>query len=436
MLIKKKSKITAKLIKYFLVIMMSVVSVSFIVNNIFLSRFYMNQQYRNLKVASEQIYDSIKNDSFYENMEINAVLVTNNSVVPLTKGKRGMLSNIGKHYLSDLKEKGIISNPRGDKYIYYRLKTDMGNIVVFKDNKDSSEYLKAIYLTLIFVFLLSVIVSVPLISYFGSKITKPILKLQSASKKIADGNFKVDLNVNTKDEIEELSLSLNDMSQKLEKKSTLQREFIANVSHDFKTPLSIIRNLAEVIRDGLVDEQKSVEYSDDIIKQTDKLNLIVIDILKLSKLQDGKLKPDLLTFNLKDFLEKCKNNFTSLAEKKNVKLVLNSINLDVTADSNMLFRVLHNLIDNAIKFSNENGKVEIISLNVSDGVKISVKDYGIGIEKDMINDIWDRYYKNSKSGGMGLGLPICKEILELHNFKYGVESYVNEFTEFYFIISK
>jgi signal transduction histidine kinase len=270
----------------------------------------------------------------------------------------------------------------------------------------------------------------------GKRITKPILKLQKASLDITTGNFNIDVDVNTNDEIQELSKSLKIMAIDIEKKSAMQRDFIANVSHDFKTPLSVIRNYSEAIYDDIIEEKEKKEYLKGIIQEVDRLNILVMDILQLSKLQGGK---DILRkeyFNLSDFLLDFKSAFKIQIQNKNIKFSIKNFDssIDIIADRNYLYRVVYNFVDNAIKFSNEDGTIEINSIQSEDGIKICVKDNGKGIEENYIDDIWQRYYKNKKSGGMGIGLAICSEVLRLHNFKYGVISHVGNGTEFFFTI--
>ena len=296
--------------------------------------------------------------------------------------------------------------------------------------------MKSTYIILSLIFLIAVIISIPIVSMLGKRITKPILKLQKASLDITKGNFNIDVDVNTRDEIQELSKSLKIMAMTIEKKSVMQRDFIANVSHDFKTPLSVIRNYSEAIYDDLLEEKDEKEYLKGIIQEVDRLNILVMDILQLSKLQGGT---DVLRneyFNLSEFLLDFKSAFKIQIQNKNIHLdiKIQGSTIEILADRNYLYRVVYNFIDNAIKFSNENGIVELSCEKIQEEIKICVKDNGIGIEDDYIDDIWQRYYKNKKSGGMGIGLAICSEILRLHDFKYGVISNIGKGSEFFFIV--
>jgi signal transduction histidine kinase len=437
-------KIKIKLIKYFIFIITVIVVICFIASSIFLSKFYINMKYNSLKNAAEEIHNMLKtnnnnlsntNLNLTTNVEISsAVLYKDGSIIPPTQNKMGMMPLLRSINLTTLQEKGSFKTSMNQEFLYYKYHTSLGDIIVLQNNQFSSDYLHVVYIILLLVFLVAIFLSIPLISYASKKFTEPILKLQKASHELSQGNFKIDFTVNTKDEIEELSDSLQLMSLNLEHKHALQRDFIANVSHDFKTPLSIIRSYSEAIYDGLIDEENIKSFSQDIIKEVDRLNYLVIDLLELSKLQGGTHMINKDYFNLNEFLTSFEDTFKSISQSKNIKLTISSPNIDINADSKYLYRVLYNFVDNAFKFSQNFSEINLSAIQHENGIKISVKDHGIGIEKNMLDDIWDRYYKHSQSGGIGLGLSICSEILKMHGFIYGVTSTPNVETEFYFII--
>jgi signal transduction histidine kinase len=348
----------------------------------------------------------------------------------------GMMPFMRSINSNSFKNQGIFKNAMDSEFLYYKLETDMGDIIVLQNNKYSSDYLKVVYIILFFIFISAMIISIPIISFMGKKFAKPILKLSKTASSISNGNFDVDFSVKTNDEIETLSISLNKMAIGLNKKYQLQRDFIANVSHDFKTPLSVIRSYGEAINDKLVDENGIEKYSGEIIKEVDRLNALVMDLLQLSKLQDGVYTLKEQFISLPELINECIDNFTLLTVKNDISVVTSIQPMEIYADKKYLQRVLYNFIDNAIKFSYKNNKIEIFTSHENGCIKISIKDYGIGIENHLLEDIWDKYYKNSQSGGMGLGLPICREILKMHGFKHGVTSSIESGTEFYFLIPK
>lgn len=429
-------KITAKLIKYFLFLIALIISICLIASSIFLSKFYLNQQYDSLHSAAKEIYDSLKNNESITYSNISAILIQENNIIPLTQVKMGMMPFMHSINNNTFKQQGIIKNPMDAEFLYYKLETDMGDIVVLQSNRYSAEYLRVVYIILFFIFLAAMVISIPLISILGKKFTEPILKLEKAASSIASGDFDVDFSVNTRDEIDTLSHSLNKMAVGLKRKYQMQRDFIANVSHDFKTPLSVIRSYSEAINDKLVDEKGIEKYSGEIIREVDRLNVLVMDLLQLSKLQDGAYTLKKQFVNLQSLAEECVRTFTLIALSRDISIVTSIQPVEVNADGAYLYRVLYNFIDNALKFSFEGSKIEIFTSLENDNIKLSVKNQGIVIEEPMLNDIWDKYYKNSQRGGMGLGLPICREILKMHGFGYGVTSTSEAGTEFYFLIPK
>ncbi|MBL4931762.1 sensor histidine kinase [Clostridium paridis] len=434
-------KLTLRLIKYFIGMIVLVIIFCFLSSSIFLSYFYVNMQYSELKTASDKIYEALKSGTQYsdiisEYQVSSAILVKDGEITTLSASKMGMMSVIKNTGIEALKEKGKYKNQMNQEFLYYKNSTNLGDIIILQNNKFSAEYMRSTYIILSVIFLVALIISIPLVSMIGKRITRPIIKLQKASLDITQGNFDIDVDVDTKDEIQELSNSLKIMADSIEKKNVMQRDFIANVSHDFKTPLSVIRNYSEAIYDDILEEEHRKKYLKDIIKEVDRLNLLVIDILQLSKLQGGTdiLKKE--NFNLNEFLLDFQNSFRIQLENKNLILKINLLNkdADIFADSNYLYRVIYNFIDNAIKFSNDGGVIELSAIDEEQGIRVSVKDNGEGIDEKYADGIWERYYKSRKSGGMGLGLAICSEILKLHNFEYGVISEKGKHTEFYFII--
>jgi signal transduction histidine kinase len=389
------------------------------------------------------MYDAIKNGSEYSDIvseyEISsAILLYEGGVKNLTSAKMGTMSIIKNVNLEELSIQGKYVTPMGEEFLYYNNKTDIGEIILLKKNSFSTADMRATYIILSIIFLIALLISIPIVSILGKKLTKPIIKLQKASLDITRGNFNIDVNINTKDDIEELAKGIKVMAETLEKKNTMQRDFIANVSHDFKTPLSVIRNYSEAIYDDILKADEKKEFVKEIIKEVDRLNLLVMNILELSKLQGSTHILKLEYFNLSEFLLDFRRAFRLKLESKNIILNENLLDLDIDilADANYLYRVIYNFMDNAIKFSPEGSNIELFAKEEGQDIKLSVRDKGIGIDNNYIDDIWKRYYKNKKSGGMGLGLAICSEILDLHSFRYGVFSKEGEGSEFFFYIPK
>ncbi|MEG1257000.1 HAMP domain-containing sensor histidine kinase [Clostridium sp.] len=434
-------KITKKLISYFVLVTAIVVIISSLIISFFLSKVYINIQYNDLESASNKIYillEENSNNTNYQNYSmdnISAVLVKDGNVQNICGKMYGVTQKI-----VDTKTTDIFENHMGEKFISYRNSTELGDIIVFKSYDDTSKYTKYINWILAVAFFVSLIFSILIGMFLGKKFTTPILKLKKAALEISKENFQVDLQVNTNDEIEDLSNSLKNMSEELNHKNTLQKEFISNVSHDFKTPLAIIRGYSEAIKDGLVEGMEAKEYSNDIIAEVDRLNTLVLGILEVSKFREGKKVLNLQQIPLKEYITDIWTRFT-LGHKNSHEdfqlIVDNSINdIMVLLDPEEINRVIYNFLTNAITHSVYNDVIILKAIATDYNIKISVIDKGEGISKEHLNDIWTRYYKGKDSGGMGLGLPICSEILKAHRFNYGAESVIGEGSEFYLEIPK
>ena len=243
-------------------------------------------------------------------------------------------------------------------------------------------------------------------------------------------------------EINELVDTLNYAKTELSKTDELKRDLMANVSHDLKTPLTMIKAYAEMVRDlTYKDEEKRNSNLNTIINETDRLNSLVNDILDLSALQASNTL-ECSEFDLTQMIKQIISRFNILTEKENYSFVFNfpKEEIIVYADKKRIYQVIYNLINNAINYTGDDKKVFIEIEELAKTYKVNIKDTGKGIPKNEIKHIWDKYYHNEKKHkrneyGTGLGLSIVKNILQNHHFKYGVES-SNKGTTFYFEIKK
>ena len=262
------------------------------------------------------------------------------------------------------------------------------------------------------------------------------------SKKLANGNYDVKFKQSSIEEINELAQTLNKASSELAKTENLRRELLANVSHDLKTPLTLIRANAEMVKDiTYKNEEKRNANLDVIIKETERLNLLVEDILDLSKVKSETMKLELTFINLNDLIKSILTRYEVLKDKDNYKINFEyKKDYMIKADKKRLEQVIYNLINNAINYTGDN---KIVNIRLTDNkkfVRLEVIDTGNGINEEDLKYIWDKYYKVDKkykrvTYGTGLGLSIVKNILELHKFKYGVKT-SNKGTNFYFDIPK
>ncbi len=296
---------------------------------------------------------------------------------------------------------------------------------------------------LIYITLIVLIVSFIIGYFISKKISNPIMKINEDAKKMAEGDYRVKFKA-TEDiyEINELVDTLNYAKTELSKTDELKRDLMANVGHDLKTPLTMIRAYAEMIRDLTYNDKEKREANlNVIIKETERLNLLVSDILDLSYLQsNGDLNYE--EFDLIKVIREIIKRFNILTEKEDYNFILETPEKEiiVKADKKRIYQVIYNLINNAINYTGNDKKVYIIIKENKDNYQINIKDTGKGINKEELNHIWDKYYHSDKKHkrneyGTGLGLSIVKNILQKHNFNYGVNTSKKGST-FYFEIKK
>lgn len=274
-----------------------------------------------------------------------------------------------------------------------------------------------------------------LISY---NISAPLRKMNAAAKQLAKGNYDADFSVDGYKEVVELSGSLTHASEQLAGTDRLQKELLANISHDLRTPLTMIIGYSEVMRD--LPGENTPENVQVIIDETERLARLVNDLLDLSKIRAGSRAPKYEIFNLTELVEATMLRYEKLTEKDGYRVEFSSdTSVEIRADRTMLLQVIYNLINNAINYTGEDRLVRVTQSLSEDGtrVRVSVIDHGVGIAPDQIPLIWDRYYKIDKVHrramiGTGLGLSIVKQILETHRATYGVESKLGEGSTFWF----
>lgn len=279
---------------------------------------------------------------------------------------------------------------------------------------------------LIYISIIMILVGSLIAFVISRHFTRPIKMLGKATDEIAKGNFNISVEEKRKDEIGRLSKDIKNMANELEKTDILRKELIGNISHELRTPLTLIQGYAETIRDISGDNrEKRNKQLDMIIDASDRLKCLIEDVLSLSKIEAGLIKLQREPLYIKEILDKVTEAFALLAEKKQINLEIKDIDdIMIFADKQAMEQVFYNLIGNAFKFTEEKGSVCVFAEIDKGLVKIIVEDNGIGMEKEEVANIWERYYKgeDSNSAGTGLGLAIVKGILEAHNYKYGVLS--------------
>ncbi|MCH5199865.1 MAG: sensor histidine kinase [Oscillospiraceae bacterium] len=276
----------------------------------------------------------------------------------------------------------------------------------------------------------------------SSHIANPLVKISRNADQLINGNFSMELKGNEYDEVATLTENLNAASGEIAKTETLRKDIMANVSHDLRTPLTMIKAYAEMIRDLSGDNpEKREKHLQVIIDETDRLTSLVSDILDLSKLESGVSTLNCSVFDFSGHLEDLMSRFSMLDDMKDYQ-VLPEIEpgIMINADRQKLEQVVYNLVNNAINYIGDDREVKVRLFRKEGGVaRFEVADRGVGIPEEQLPYIWDRYYKVDRSEnhkrtvkGTGLGLSIVKGILINHGFEYGCDSVVDKGSCFWF----
>jgi len=301
--------------------------------------------------------------------------------------------------------------------------------------KAANSLLRVFYLTFFILFLLSMIVLI----FFTEMVYIPIRKITYATEQYAAGNMHYEFQVESDDEIGYLAACLNYMASEIARSEDDQKKFVANVSHDFRSPLTSIRGFLEAMIDGTIPPEMHEKYLTIVMNETDRLTKLTNSLLMLNNLNTKGLLLDKTDFDINNVIRGIAASFEGSCRKKTIaiEVVLTDEVMYVHADVEKIKQVIYNLVDNAIKFSHEDSVIKIETSLKKNKLFVSVKDSGIGIPKDDLKLIFDRFYKSDLSRGKdkkgtGLGLAIVKEIIYAHNENINVISTEGVGTEFVF----
>lgn len=273
-------------------------------------------------------------------------------------------------------------------------------------------------------------------------VLRPLKKITRGTQEFANGNLSYSIPLKSQDELGQLAASLNYMSGRLSQSEEYQRKFLANVSHDFRSPLTSIKGFIEAILDGTIPPELQNHYLEVVLGETNRLTKLTNGILTLNTMDRGSDMLKITDFDINSVIRDTAATFEGICRSRQItfNLLLTGSTLMVSADREKIQQVIYNLVDNAVKFSNDNSSIDISTDIKHDKIYVSVKDHGIGIPSASINKIWDRFYKADASRGRekkgnGLGLSIVREILTMHNQNITVISTEGAGTEFVFTLA-
>lgn len=303
----------------------------------------------------------------------------------------------------------------------------------------SDSLLNISYIMLVILFLLSLIIVI----FFTEMVYIPLRKITEATEQYAAGNMHYEFSVDSEDEMGYLAASLNYMASEIARSEDNQKKLVANVSHDFRSPLTSIKGYLEAMLDGTIPPEMHEKYLTIVLNETDRLTKLTNSLLTLNNLNTKGVMLERTDFDINQVIRNVAASFEGTCRQKNVaiELVLVGDYLYVNADMGKIQQVLYNLLDNAIKFSHHDSAIKIETTEKRSKIFVSVKDRGIGIPKDDLKLIWDRFYKSDLSRGKdkkgtGLGLSITKEIIHAHGEHINVISTEGVGTEFIFSLPK
>ena len=455
-----KNKLSTKIFIYLAIFSLFILIFLFFFQVIFINTFYEWTKTRTIKNLSQDILVTENDTSLYE--KLDRVSYQENVCIELTNSNGDNLySSYGNNCRlrsKTIKRKFILSNKETNTYNlvnnFTKEKSIMSatklsnNLYIFISTSliplDST--INIIEQQLIVVSIVVLLLSIVVAYFISKRLSLPITKISKAAKLISKGKLKTKFET-TSDikELVDLTNALNDMKDELSKTEELQKDLMANVSHDLKTPLTMIKAYAELILDiNINDKEKCKSNLNIIIEEVNRLNDLVNDILALTKVENDLDKLDISSFDLIKLIKRIvkQHNIYVIKDGYSIEFIHDNIDkLMINADKKKIEQVIYNLLNNALNYTGDDKKVIIKVEDDDKNYTIMVIDSGKGIDKKEIDHIFDRYYRSKKNHkryvyGTGLGLSIVKNILLLHNYEYGVTSKKNKGTTFYFKIKK
>lgn len=459
---KKKSRsLRFNVAFYFFLLIGILLLVIWLFETFLITPYYEARSKTNLKNRASKYYDEyvidntkideIARESMMDNIHIYIATIEldNNNQEHLIP-KNGEM--VGR-FSFDFNEKKILDEYNSNKLIYSDDKFDM-YLYIKKIDGTSDLFIASTRITpitatkmiiteqLIFITIFAIVIGVMFTFIASRSLSNPLEILTNEAKELSKGNYDVKFSNKGYNEVNELANTLNKAEEEIKRSDEYRRSITANVSHDLKTPLTIIKSYAEMIKDLYGDNlEKRNEALSIIINESDRLTDLVNDVLMLSKLESGSMKLELEEIDLSNLLKDCLSRFEYLKEKDNYNIeTYIDDNLIVDADNKKMNAVFYNLIGNAINYAGDDKTIKVSLLKEDSKAIFKVTNYGNVIELDKQKLIWDEYYRDENSHkrstvGTGLGLSIVKNVFELHNLEYGVTSNEIDGTTFYFKIN-
>jgi signal transduction histidine kinase len=318
-----------------------------------------------------------------------------------------------------------------------------GTVIITTNTKDIDSFTGMVMRIFILSAIATLSMSILAIGVFSYNMVRPLRQMSEAAKRFGKGDFSVRVNATGNDEIKELASAFNNMADSLSASEITRKSFIANVSHELKTPMTTIAGFIDGILDGTIPRDKQDYYLHIVSDEIKRLSRLVRSMLDLSRIDSGELKLNYQSFDLLGVLVNVILTFEQEINRKHIEIRgLDTITpKTVYGDKDLLHQVVYNLIENAVKFTNEGGYIEFNIIESQEQTNFIVKNSGMGIGKSEIDLVFGRFYKTDKSRskdkkGLGLGLYLVRSIIRLHGGNITAKSIVGEYTEFDFYLPK
>lgn len=317
----------------------------------------------------------------------------------------------------------------------------VGYVFASSSAESLQEMLNSLSKMLLFSSVLPIILLAASVYVTTSRVTKPLKLMSNAAHSMASGDFSKRIPVKGNDEIAELAKSFNLMTNSFVQLESMQRSFITNVSHELRTPITTIAGFIDGILDGTVPKDKQNDYLKIVSKEAKRLTGVVQSMLSLAKLESGEMSVNLENCNMIEIVGSTLISQVKRIEDKNIEIVgLDEVeSFDVNVDKDLMQQVIYNLVDNAIKFTPDNGKIEFRFFKENNSSHITIRNYGLGISSEEMQHVFEKFYKNDKvrsqnREGVGIGLYIVKTVMDIHKGSVTVSSSEDEYTEFELIL--
>ena len=289
--------------------------------------------------------------------------------------------------------------------------------------------------------LVMMVVTFAVVYVVTGNLVRPLREMVKATESFAKGDFSARVPINERDEIGKLSMAFNNMAASLAQQESVRRSFVANVSHELKTPMTSIAGFIDGILDGTIPPEKERHYLTIVSDEVKRLSRLVRSMLNIAKIEAGEMKLNPTVFDVNEAVLSSIFTFEQTIESKHLEIKgLDAGKIMVEADEDLIHQVVYNLLENAVKFVNEGGYIEVSYTVDAKRTYINIKNSGEGIPKDEISKVFDRFYKTDRSRsidktGVGLGLHIVRSIVNLHQGEVIVRSVEGEYCEFSFSVA-